>query len=110
MRATMGIMMLLTLLLLGTACGNNEKTVEAAAGQSTPPVANGSATFTVTGLDCCPPSVIQDLISKVEGVSKVDIEPMGNKGKVTVSFYDKKTDLKQIQTSVTKYGFGVKGG
>jgi uncharacterized Zn-binding protein involved in type VI secretion len=45
----MGIMMLLILLLLGTACGNNEKTVEAAAAQSTP-VANGSATFTVTGL------------------------------------------------------------
>ncbi|MDN8593157.1 mercury resistance system substrate-binding protein MerP [Paenibacillus sp. 11B] len=109
MRATMGIMMLLTLLLLGTACGNNENTVEAAAAQSTP-VANGSATFTVTGLDCCPPSVIQDLISKVDGVSKVDIEPMGSKGKVTVSFDDKKTDLKQIQTSVTKYGFGVIGG
>jgi copper chaperone CopZ len=54
--------------------------------------------------------VIQDLISKVNGVSKVDIEPMGNKGKVTVSFDDKRTDLKQIQTSVTKYGFGVIGG
>ncbi|WP_156158115.1 mercury resistance system substrate-binding protein MerP [Gordoniibacillus kamchatkensis] len=73
-------------------------------------VANQSATFTVTGLECCPPSVIVDLISKVTGVSKVDIEPLGSKGKVTVSFDDQKTDVKKIQSSVTKYGFGVIGG
>ncbi|MCZ8515308.1 mercury resistance system substrate-binding protein MerP [Paenibacillus filicis] len=106
----MGIMAVLSLLLLGTACGNNAKPAAAAEAVQTATVANGSATFTVTGLDCCLPSVIQNLISKVDGVSKVDIEPMGSKGKVTVSFDDKKTDLKQIQTSVTKYGFGVMGG
>jgi copper chaperone CopZ len=104
----MGIILLLSLLLLGTACGSNGKS--AAAVQTTNAstnVANQSVAFTVTGLECCPPSVIQDLISKVNGVSKVDIEPMGSKGRVTVSFDDKKTDVKQIQTSVTKYGFGV---
>ncbi|MFS0726321.1 mercury resistance system substrate-binding protein MerP [Paenibacillus sp. 1P07SE] len=107
MRRTMGIIVLLSLLLLGTACGNNEKS--ATAGQSTT-IANQSVSFTVMGLECCPPSVIQDSIQKVDGVSKVDIEPMGSKGKVTVAFDDKKTDLKQIQTSVTQYGFGVTGG
>lgn len=101
----MGIMVLLSLLVLGTACGNNEKS--ATAGQSTT-IANHSVSFTVLGLECCPPSVIQDSIQKVDGVSKVDIEPMGSKGKVTVAFDDKKTDLNQ--TSVTQYGFGVTGG
>ncbi|MDK8193186.1 hypothetical protein QP794_24160 [Paenibacillus sp. UMB7766-LJ446] len=57
-------------------------------------IANQSTTFTVTGLECCPPSVIVDLISKVTGVSKVDIESLGNKGKVTVSFDDQKNRCK----------------
>jgi len=106
-RATMGIMVLLSLLVLGTACGNNEKSATAA--QSTT-VANQSATFTVSGLGCCPPSVIQDLIQKVDGVSKADVELIGITGKVTVAFDDKKTDLKQIQTSVSQHGFDVIGG
>ncbi|CDN41317.1 MULTISPECIES: heavy-metal-associated domain-containing protein [Paenibacillus] len=47
---------------------------------------------------------------KVNGVSKVEIEPKGSTGKVTVSFDDLKTDVKLIQSSVTKYGFDVMGG
>ncbi len=105
----MGILVSISLLLLGTACGSNEKSSATVQTASTT-VANQSATFTVTGLECCPPSVIQDSISKVNGVSKVEIETKGNIAKVTVSFDDLKTDVKLIQSSVTKYGFDVIGG
>ncbi len=84
----MGMMVVLSVLLLSTACGSNEKSAAAEAMQTknasstvaSAIVANQSATFTVTGLECCPPSVIVDLISKVTGVSKVNIEPLGSKG------------------------------
>lgn len=51
-----------------------------------------------------PPSVIQDLISKANGVSKVEIEPKGYIGKVTVSFDDQKTDVKLINHRLQKMG------
>ncbi|MFC4766581.1 mercury resistance system substrate-binding protein MerP [Effusibacillus consociatus] len=108
---TMGIMVIASVLLLSTACAYNEKSAATVKTTNTSTVvASQTATFTVTGLECCPPSVVQDLISEVTGVIKVDVEPKGSTGKVTVSFDDKKTDVKQIKTSITKYGFGIIGG
>lgn len=60
-----GIMMLLSLLLLLTACSHQKEvqnTIEA----------------NVTGMGCCPPSVVKSFIEQVNGVSKVDIKASGS--------------------------------
>nr|WP_269808315.1 mercury resistance system substrate-binding protein MerP [Bacillus pretiosus] len=96
----MRIAVLLSLLLIISAC-SNEKEVQNTID------AKKIETFTVTGMDCCPPAVVQSAIEQVDGVGRVTIESNGSTGKVTVSFDNTKTDENAIQKAVSDLGFGV---
>ncbi|MBG9542136.1 transporter [Cytobacillus firmus] len=104
------IMMLLSLLLLVTACSNEKEaqnTIDPQKEEKTTVVTNKTGTFTVLGMDCCPPSVVKDVMEQVEGVGKSTIKVSGSTAEVTVSFDDKKTDLQAIKTAVSDFGLGI---
>ena len=65
--------------------------------------AEKTGAFTVFGLDCCPPSVVKEVLERVEGVGKTAIKVNGGKGEVTVSFDNKKTDLQAIKMAVSDF-------
>ncbi|MGE6716463.1 mercury resistance system substrate-binding protein MerP [Peribacillus frigoritolerans] len=104
------IMMVLALLLVVSAC-NNEKeaqnNMDTKRAAKTTIETTKTGTFTVLGMDCCPPSVVKDVLAQVEGVGKTSIKVGGSKGEVTVSFDDKKTDLNAIKTAVSDFGLPV---
>ncbi|MBF8119116.1 mercury resistance system substrate-binding protein MerP [Bacillus cereus] len=104
------IMMILSLLLVVSACSNGKEaqnTMDAKKEAKTTVETNNTGTFTVLGMDCCPPSLVERVLKQVEGVGKTSIEVSGSTGKVTVSFDDKKTDLQAIRTAVSDFGLGV---
>lgn len=104
------IMMLLSLLLVVSACSNEKEaqnTIDAKEHVKATIEKTKTGTFTVLGMDCCPPSVVKDVLKQVDGVGKTAIKVSGSKGKVTVSYDDKKTDLKSIKLAVSDLGLGV---
>ncbi|MGG6449166.1 mercury resistance system substrate-binding protein MerP [Pseudobacillus badius] len=100
---TLGII-IISLFLLLSACSNPKEV------QNTG-VIKKTETFTVSGMDCCPPSVVESIIKKVNGVSNAVIKASGSTGVATVSFDDKKTSLKtikkQFQSMDLEYSKGV---
>ncbi|MFP5116094.1 mercury resistance system substrate-binding protein MerP [Bacillaceae bacterium C204] len=115
------ILMVLSLLLVVSAC-SNEKTVQntkesksevKTAAMDSKKVgkptteAEKTGTFTVLGMDCCPPSVVTEVLNRVKGVGKTDIKVSDGKAEVTVSYDDKKTDLNSIKTAVSDFGLPV---
>ncbi|CAI9394913.1 mercury resistance system substrate-binding protein MerP [Priestia flexa] len=104
------IMMLLSLLLVVSACSNEKEaqnTIDAKKEVKATIETTKTGTFTVLGMDCCPPSVVESVLEEIDGVSKTAIKVSGSKGEVTVSFNDKKTDLQAIKTAVSDFGLGV---
>lgn len=78
---------------------NSEKDVKAIT------EAEKTGTFMViAGMDCCPPSVVEDAIAQVEGAGKTAIKVNGSTAEVTVSFDDTKTNLDAIKTEVSDLG------
>ncbi|MBK0295883.1 mercury resistance system substrate-binding protein MerP [Bacillus sp. S34] len=104
------IMMVLSLLLVVSACSNEKKAqnnMDAKKEAKTTVETTKTGTFTVLGMDCCTPSVVERVLKQVAGVGKTAIKVSGSTGKVTVSFDDKKTDLQAIKTAVSDFGLGV---
>ncbi|WP_440614824.1 mercury resistance system substrate-binding protein MerP [Bacillus subtilis] len=104
------IMIILSLLLLVSACSNDKEAqnnTDVQKEEETIVETNKTGTFTVLGMDCCPPSLVERVLKQVEGVGKTAIKVSGSKGEVTVSFDDKKTDLQAIKTAVSDFGLGV---
>lgn len=104
------IIMVLSLLLLVSACSNDKKAQDTTDAKQEAKAAietTKTGTFTVLGMDCCPPSVVESVLKQVDGVSKTAIKVSGSKGEVTVTFDDKKTDLQAIKTAVSDFGLGV---
>lgn len=116
------IMMVLSLLLVVSACSNEQEVqktevykseVKTAAMNSEKDVkaiteAEKTGTFMViAGMDCCPPSVVEDAIAQVEGAGKTAIKVNGSTAEVTVSFDDTKTNLDAIKTEVSDLGLPV---
>ena len=85
--------MILSLLLVVSACSNDK---EAQNNPDTRLVAKAAIETTKTGMDCCPPSVVERVVKQVEGVGKTAIKVSGGTGKVTVFFDDEKTDIQAI--------------
>lgn len=104
------IMMALSLLLVVSACSNEKEaqnTIDAKREEKATIETIKTGTFTVLGMDCCPPSVVEDILEQIDGVSKTTINVSGSTGEVTVSFDDKKTDLQAIKMAVSDFGLGV---
>lgn len=104
------IMMLLSLLFVVSACSNEKETqntIDAKEHVKATIETTKTGTFTVLGMNCCPPSVVKDVLKQVDGVGKTTIKVSGSKGEVTVAFDDKKTDLQTIKMSVSEFGLGV---
>ncbi|UYG98163.1 mercury resistance system substrate-binding protein MerP [Cytobacillus firmus] len=104
------IMMVLSLLLVVSACSNEKEaqnTIDAKQEAKATIETTKTGTFTVLGMDCCPPSVVERVLKQVDGVSKTAIKVNGKTGEVTVSYDDKKTDLKSIKIAVANFGIGV---
>jgi copper chaperone CopZ len=103
------IMMILSLLLLVSACSTDKEAqnnTDAKKEAETIVETNKTGTFTVLGMDCCPPSLVERVLKQVEGVGKTAIEVSGSTGEVTVSFDDRKTDLQVIKTAISDFGLG----
>lgn len=116
------IMLVISLLLVVGACSNekavqntkeSKSEVKTAAMNSEKDVqviteAEKTGTFMVmAGMDCCPPSVVEDAIAQVEGAGKTSIKVNGSTAEVTVSFDDTKTNLDAIKTEVSNLGLPV---
>ncbi|MEK4012801.1 mercury resistance system substrate-binding protein MerP [Peribacillus sp. FSL M8-0224] len=98
------------LLLVVSACSNEKEaknTIDAKQEAKATIETTKAGTFTVLGMDCCPPSVVERVLKQVDGVSKTAIKVNGSMSEVTVSFDDKKTDLQAIKTAVLDFGLGV---
>jgi len=92
-------MMVLAILLVVSACSNEKEaqnTINAKKEANSTVETIKTGTFTVLGMDCCPPFVVERVLNQVEGVGKTAIKVSGSTGKVTVSFNDNKTDLQAI--------------
>nr|CAA70223.1 transport protein [Bacillus cereus] len=103
-------MMLLSLMLVVSACSNEKEaqnTIDAKEHVKATIETTKTGTFTVLGMDCCPPSLVERVLKQVEGVGKTAIEVSGSKGEVTVSFDDRKTDLQAIKTAISDFGLRV---
>ncbi|MBH0158584.1 mercury resistance system substrate-binding protein MerP [Fictibacillus sp. 5RED26] len=115
-------MMVLSLLLVVSACSNEQEIqktevskseVKTTAMNSEKDVkaiteAETKGTFMVmAGMDCCPPSVVEDAVAQVEGAGKTAVKVNGRTAKVTVSFDDTKTNLDAIKTAVSDLGLPV---
>lgn len=104
------IMMLLSLLLLVSACSNDkdaQNTMDAIQNAQVAIETTKTVTFTVFGMDCCPPSVVESILKQVDGVNRTVIKVSGSTGEVTVYFDAKKTDLQEIKTTVLDFGLRV---
>ncbi|MFP5109660.1 mercury resistance system substrate-binding protein MerP [Neobacillus sp. C211] len=115
------IMTILSLLLVVSACSNEKtvqntkesksevKTADMDSNKNGKPTTETekTGTFTVLGMDCCPPSVVTEVLKRVKGVGKSAIKVSGSEAEVTVSYDDKKTDLNSIKTAVSNFGLPV---
>ncbi|OLN22280.1 transporter [Domibacillus antri] len=104
------IMVILALMGVVSACSNEKEaqnTMDSKKEEKTTIEAAKTEIFTVLGMDCCPPSVVEDVLKQVEGVGEAVIQVSGSKGKVTVSYDNKRTDLQAIKTAVSDFGLRV---
>lgn len=119
-----GIMMMVSLLLVISACSNGQEVQQPPTEESENEVemgvasaqkdgnadaaAEGTGVFMVTAfMDCCPPSVVEDAIAEVEGAGKTDIHVDGSTAEVTVTFDETKTSLDAIKIAVADIGLPV---
>lgn len=119
-----GIMMVVSLLLVISACSNGQEVqqpqteeagVEVETGVASAQkdgnadaATKGAGVFMVTAfMDCCPPSVVEDAVAEVEGAGKTDVKVNGSTAEVTVTFDETKTSLDAIKTAVADLGLPV---
>jgi copper chaperone CopZ len=107
---TITVIMVLALVIVVSACSSEkdaQNSMDTKQDVEATVKTTKTGTFTVLGLDCCPPSVVKRVLAQVDGVDKTAIKVSGSKGEVTVNFNDKKTDLQTIKMSVSDFGLGV---
>ncbi|MCF8890671.1 mercury resistance system substrate-binding protein MerP [Priestia megaterium] len=114
-------MMVSSLLLVVSACSNKQEEVSVSKSELKTAVMNPekdvktitegdkTGTFIVeAGMDCCPPSVVEDAVAQVDGAGTTAVKVNGSTAKVTVSFDETKTSLDAIKTAVSDLGLPVK--
>lgn len=95
------MMIVLALLLVISACSNEKEA------QNTIEATQTETFMVMAGMDCCPPSVVEDAVAQVEGAGKTAIKVTGSTAEVTVAFDDTKTNLDAIKTAVSELGLPV---
>jgi copper chaperone CopZ len=103
------IVLMLSLAFMISACGNQEKSTNAATASTISPENVEKASFTVNGMYCAScPFVVKTAIERVNGVRSVNLKTKGETGTAEVEFDKSKTDLKAIKQSVLDLGYGVR--
>ncbi|KAB7664150.1 mercury resistance system substrate-binding protein MerP [Bacillus sp. B1-b2] len=113
-------MMVLSLLLVVSACSNKKEEVSVSKSElktadmnpekdvKTITEGDKTGTFMVkAGMDCCPPSVVEDAVAQVDGAGTTAVKVNGSTAEVTVSFDETKTNLDAIKTAVSDLGLPV---
>ncbi|MEK3992883.1 MULTISPECIES: mercury resistance system substrate-binding protein MerP [Robertmurraya] len=113
-------MVVLSLLLVVIACSNKQEKVSVTKSDLNTVAMNlekdvktitendKTGTFLVmAGMDCCPPSVVEDAVAQVDGAGTTAVKVNGSTAEVTVSFDETKTNLDAIKTAVLDLGLPV---
>lgn len=104
--------MLLSLILVVSACSNEQegqktevsksevKTTAMNSVKDVKAITENEKTGTfmvIAGMDCCPPSVVEDAIAQVEGAGKTAIKVNGSTAEVTIFLMIRKPILMQLK-------------